>query len=95
MVSTGRLLGLAERGWHRDIGSGGEAFEFSRWLGQGKVAHVHIAPGLTTGLINADKAQTLVRLVLEHYSVDAGARLSALDPVVVGEFIRVMEQLCA
>ncbi|WP_167088448.1 hypothetical protein [Massilia frigida] len=56
---------------------------------------MHIAPGLTTGLINADKAQMLVRLVLEHYSVDAGARLSVLDPVVVGEFIRVMEQLCA
>ncbi|NHZ36604.1 WGR and DUF4132 domain-containing protein [Massilia rubra] len=95
VVSTGRLLGLVERGWHRNIGSGGETVEFSRWFGRGKLAHLHIAPGLTAGFIHGDEVQTLVRLVLEHYRVEEDARLSALDPIDVSEFIRVMEQLCA
>ncbi|WP_166871450.1 DUF4132 domain-containing protein [Massilia mucilaginosa] len=95
VISAGRLLGLVDRGWSREIGSGGETVKFSRWFGQSKLAHLIIAPGLTAGFIDGDEEQTLVKLVLEHIGADEDARLAALDPIVVSEFIRDMEQLCA
>ncbi len=95
IVTAGRLLGLVDKGWHREIGSGGETVKFSQWFGRNKLAHLFISPGMMAGLIGADNEHKLVKLVLDHIDKEDDARLGAIDPIDVSEFIRDMEQLCA
>ncbi|NHZ88570.1 DUF4132 domain-containing protein [Massilia sp. CCM 8733] len=88
VVPTGRVLGLANKGWRRGTAQdGGSIVTFNKPLADGRLAELHITPGIIAGLVHEYPQQTLKKVV-------AGT-LSTLDPVAASELIRDLEFLRA
>ncbi|WP_167088454.1 DUF4132 domain-containing protein [Massilia frigida] len=100
VVASGSIMGLANRGWRR-----GRTLErsfvreFSKPLGDGRLAQLQFEPGIVIAAMDQYPEQT-VQLVLfgdsdRHGNVDPGVPLAQLDPVAASELIRDIELLRA
>ncbi|NHZ97293.1 DUF4132 domain-containing protein [Massilia sp. CCM 8734] len=88
VVPTGRVLGLANKGWRRGAAQdGGSIVTFNKPLADGRVAELRITPGIIAGLVNEFPQQTLQKVVV-------GA-LATRDPIAASELIRDLENLRA
>jgi predicted DNA-binding WGR domain protein len=99
-VPTGRVLGLANKGWRRgQAQDGGCIWYFSKPLGTDRVIELSLDPGIIVGMVDEYPEQTLGQVQVGKPSGwgdmrDAEA-LHQLDPISASELIRDMEGLRA
>jgi predicted DNA-binding WGR domain protein len=99
-VPTGRVLGLANKGWRRgQAQDGGCIWYFSKPLGTDRVIELSLDPGIIVGMVDEYPEQTLGQVQVGKPSgwgdmCDAEA-LHQLDPISASELIRDMEGLRA
>ncbi|NHZ40804.1 DUF4132 domain-containing protein [Massilia aquatica] len=99
-VPTGRVLGLANKGWRRgEPQDGGWIGEFYKPLGDGRLLELHLDPGLIVGMPEHEPEQRLKEVrVTDGHTVNGKAAcypLSTLGSIVASELIRDMQDLCA
>ncbi|MGW8389400.1 DUF4132 domain-containing protein [Pseudoduganella sp. HUAS MS19] len=86
VVPTGRVLGLANKGWRRGPAlDGGMVVYFSKPVAGGKEIQLTFEPGIIVGLVDEYPEQALGSVVLP----------ARLDPVTISELIRDIESLRA
>ncbi|RQO47745.1 polymerase [Variovorax sp. KBW07] len=99
-VPTGRVLGLANKGWRRgQAQDAGCIWYFSKPLGTNRVIELSLDPGIIVGMVDEYPEQTLGQVQVGKPSGwgdmrDAEA-LHLLDPISASELIRDMEGLRA
>ncbi|QNK65233.1 WGR and DUF4132 domain-containing protein [Variovorax sp. PAMC26660] len=99
-VPTGRVLGLANKGWRRgQAQDAGCIWYFSKPLGTNRVIELSLDPGIIVGMVDEYPEQTLGQVQVGQPSGwgdmrDAEA-LHLLDPISASELIRDMEGLRA
>jgi predicted DNA-binding WGR domain protein len=99
-VPTGRVLGLANKGWRRgQAQDGGCIWYFSKPLGTNRVIELSLDPGIIVGMVDEYPEQTLGQVQVGKPSGwgdmrDAEA-LQQLDAISASELIRDMEGLRA
>ncbi|RSZ58951.1 DUF4132 domain-containing protein [Massilia atriviolacea] len=97
---TGRVLGLASKGWRRgEPQDGGWIGVFYKPLADGRLLELHLDPGIVAGMPEHDPEQHLkeVRVVDGQASRRKAAcyPLTTLGPIVASELIRDLQDLCA
>jgi len=99
-VPTGRVLGLANKGWRRgQAQDSGCIWYFSKPLGTSRVIELSLDPGIIVGMVDEYPEQKLGQVQVGKPSgwgdmQDAEA-LHLLDPISASELIRDMEGLRA
>jgi hypothetical protein len=97
-VPTGKVLGLANRGWQR--GQPQDAGVVC-WMERPTTVpdrdiHLHLDPGIWTGMVAENPEQTLETVTISKrnswYTQD-GEKFSALDAITASEIIRAIEEL--
>jgi predicted DNA-binding WGR domain protein len=99
-VPTGRVLGLANKGWRRgQAQDGGCIWYFSKPLGTQRVIELSLDPGIIVGMVDEYPEQTLGQVQVGKPSGWGDMRdaetLDLLDPISASELIRDMEGLRA
>lgn len=99
-VPTGRVLGLANKGWRRgEPQDGGWIGQFHRALADGRLLELHLDPGIVVGMPEHDPEQYVKEVrIVDSQAVHGKARsclMSTLDPIVASELIRDMRALYA
>lgn len=99
-VPTGRVLGLANKGWRRgQAQDGGCIWYFSKPLGTDRVIELSLDPGIIVGMVDEYPEQTLGQVQVGKPSGWGDMRdaetLNKLDPISASELIRDMEGLRA
>ncbi|NHZ88574.1 DUF4132 domain-containing protein [Massilia sp. CCM 8733] len=99
-VPTGRVLGMANKGWRRGRPlDGGSMLDFTKTLGAGRVVNLRFEPGIVAGLVDEFPEQILKELTVglpgNWGGVDEPEPLSTLDQIAASELIRDMQALCA
>ncbi|WP_426319848.1 DUF4132 domain-containing protein [Pseudoduganella sp. R-43] len=88
VVATGRVLGLASRGWRRGSSmDGGGVSYFSKPVAGARVVELMLDPGIIVGLADEYPEQTLGAVTMRNGS------MASLDPVSASELVRDMESL--
>ena len=104
IVTTGHMLGLANRGWQRGPSQGRSYINtFTKALPGGLTAELHFEPGIMAAVVDEHPQQTLGQvLILEAAKRGRGAPsqphpqpLAVLDPVSASELIRDIEKMRA
>jgi predicted DNA-binding WGR domain protein len=104
VVPTGRVLGLANKGWRRGAAQdGGGTWYFTKSLVGDLAIELNFEPGIIVGLVDEYPQQTLLQLQLQLQVGRPGAwgdmqdakPFAALDPIAASELIRDMQSLCA
>jgi hypothetical protein len=97
VVSTGSVLGLANRGWQRgNAQDAGWIGEFSKRVGPDWQVDLQLDPGTHVGDVAMNPQQKLPAIVLRKRGVwdDTGLLpFSRLDPVLISEVLRDIELL--
>ncbi|NHZ33466.1 DUF4132 domain-containing protein [Massilia rubra] len=99
-VPTGRVLGLADKGWRRGTPEGGGVIaNVFKFVAPGRIAVLWLEPGIHADATDSAAEQRLCELVTgegdKWGSVGTAEALSALDPIAASELIRDMQALCA
>ncbi|WP_166875081.1 DUF4132 domain-containing protein [Massilia mucilaginosa] len=99
-VPTGRVLGLAGKGWRRGTPEGGGVIaSVFKAVAPGRIAVLWLEPGIHADASGSVAEQRLCELVTgagDHWgSVGKAEALSTLDPIAASELIRDMQALCA
>ncbi|NHZ66525.1 DUF4132 domain-containing protein [Massilia genomosp. 1] len=99
-VPTGRVLGLAGKGWRRGTPEGGGLIaNVFKFIAPGRIAVLWLEPGIHADAAGSAAEQRLCELVTgegdKWGSVGTAEALSALDPIAASELIRDMQALCA
>jgi len=99
-VPTGRVLGLANKGWRRgQAQDAGCIWYFSKPLGVNRVIELSLDPGIIVGMVDEYPEQTLGQVQVGKPSgwgdMQAAEALHLLDPISASELIRDMEGLRA
>lgn len=100
VVPTGRVLGLANKGWRRgDAQDGGGIWYFTKNLGGKKIIELNLDPGIIVGMVDEYPEQTLQEVSVGTPSawgaVGTEETFTHLDPISASELIRDMESLRA
>ncbi|NHZ36610.1 WGR and DUF4132 domain-containing protein [Massilia rubra] len=100
VVPTGRMLGMANKGWRRGRPlDGGSILDFTKTLGADRVVNLRFEPGIVAGLVDEFPEQTLEQLTIglpgTWGGVDEPESFSTLDAIAASELIRDMQALCA
>ncbi|UOD30600.1 DUF4132 domain-containing protein [Massilia violaceinigra] len=100
VVPSGRVMGMVNQGWRRGpVRDGGSIWTFTKALAAAHLAELHITPGLVAGNTGEYPEQTVGEVRVgradDWGGIGQPLALSALDPVVVSELIRDMNNLCA
>lgn len=99
-VPTGRVLGLANKGWRRgQAQDAGCIWYFSKPLGTNRVIELSLDPGIIVGMVDEYPEQTLGQVQVGKPSgwgdMQDAETLNQLDPISASELIRDMEGLRA
>ena len=99
-VPTGRVLGLANKGWRRGAAQdGGGIWYFLKPLGASKVIELYLDPGIIVGMVDEYPEQELGEVKVgppgSWGEIQAPEAFSALDPISASELIRDLEALRA
>jgi len=99
-VPTGRVLGLANKGWRRgQAQDAGCIWYFSKPLGTNRVIELSLDPGIIVGMVDEYPEQTLGQVQVGKPSgwgdMSEAEELHLLDPISASELIRDMEGLRA
>ncbi|MGJ7562546.1 DUF4132 domain-containing protein [Variovorax sp. GB1R11] len=99
-VPTGRVLGLANKGWRRgQAQDAGCIWYFSKPLGTSRVIELSLDPGIIVGMVDEYPEQTLGQVQVGKPSgwgdMQDAETLNQLDPISASELIRDMEGLRA
>lgn len=99
-VPTGRVLGLANKGWRRGAAQdGGGIWYFLKPLGASKVIELYLDPGIIVGMVDEYPEQELGEVKVgppgSWGEIQAPEIFSALDPIAASELIRDLEALRA
>jgi predicted DNA-binding WGR domain protein len=99
-VPTGRVLGLANKGWRRGAAQdGGGIWYFTKPLGPHKVIELHLDPGIIVGMVDEYPEQELGDVQVGKPSswgdMQEPEALSLLDDIAASELIRDLEALRA
>lgn len=102
VIPTGKLFGLANRGWRRGAAQdGGGIWYYTKQVEGGRAIELTFDPGMIVGMPDEYPEQTLQSL---QFGVDAngwgiarngGKKFAGLDPIAASELIRDMESLRA
>ncbi|MET3133991.1 putative DNA-binding WGR domain protein [Oxalobacteraceae bacterium GrIS 1.11] len=98
-VPTGRVLGLANKGWRRGAAQdGGGISYFTKTIGASQMIELRLDPGIIVGMVDEYPEQTLreVRTGAPDAwgEVGHGAPMASLDPIAASELIRDLQGLC-
>ncbi|RSZ45749.1 MULTISPECIES: DUF4132 domain-containing protein [unclassified Variovorax] len=99
-VPTGRVLGLANKGWRRgEAQDGGGIWYFTKPLGTDRVIELYLDPGIIVGMVDEYPEQQLGEVQVGKPSgwgnMQDAEKLNQLDPISASELIRDMEGLRA
>ncbi|MGJ7532730.1 MULTISPECIES: WGR and DUF4132 domain-containing protein [unclassified Variovorax] len=99
-VPTGRVLGLANKGWRRgEAQDGGGIWYFTKPLGTDRVIELYLDPGIIVGMVDEYPEQQLGEVQVGKPSgwgnMQDAEKLHQLDPISASELIRDMEGLRA
>lgn len=99
-VPTGRVLGLANKGWRRgQAQDAGCIWYFSKPLGTNRVIELSLDPGIIVGMVDEYPEQTLGQVQVGKPSgwgdMQHAQALDQLDAIAASELIRDMEGLRA
>ncbi len=99
-VPTGRVLGLANKGWRRgQAQDGGCIWYFTKPLGTERVIELSLDPGIIVGMVDEYPEQTLGQVQVGKPSawgdMNDAETLDKLDAISASELIRDMEGLRA
>lgn len=98
-IETGRILGLAHRGWERGaVMDGGVSGVVQKMVAGGHVLVMNLDPGLIAGAAMEWKEQKITGVWISDGPVEWGSNdgnraFSVLDPVTASELIRDLEHL--
>lgn len=100
VVPTGRVLGLANKGWRRGAAQdGGGIWYFIKPLVGDLAIELSFEPGIIVGLVDEYPQQTLLQLQVGRPSAWGDMQdtkpFATLDPIAASELIRDMQALCA
>ncbi|WP_313916420.1 DUF4132 domain-containing protein [Tahibacter sp.] len=100
VVPTGRVLGLANKGWRRGAAQdGGGIWYFTKPLAGDLAIELSFEPGIIVGLVDEYPQQTLLQLQVgrpsEWGDMQDTKPFATLDPIAASELIRDMQALCA
>lgn len=101
VIPTGRILGLANKGWRRgDAQDGGVILDFIKPIARQLCFSLSFDPGIIVGMVDEYPQQTLGSVVIDdgqYYWQRTEARqpFTLVDDIVLSELIRDMEALLA
>ena len=99
-MPTGRVLGLANKGWRRgQAQDGGGIWYFLKPLGAQKVIELYLDPGIIVGMVDEYPEQELGEVKMgppgTWGEIQSPEPFSALDAISASELIRDLEALRA
>jgi hypothetical protein len=97
-VPTGKILGLAHRGWERGMAQdAGIQFETYKHLGEGRSVVVNLEPGIIAGSPMDWAEQTIAGVWLgdkaDPWATSRGVTFGSLDEITASELLRDLEGL--
>lgn len=98
-VPTGKVLGLANRGWRRgEAMDGGGINYFVKPIGADRAFLLEFEPGMIVGMLDEYEEQTIGKIICSEgdnywYTERKTIYFNQLDPILISELIRDLSQM--